>query len=152
MFIIKKDDYRLTEQKLEILKIQCIRYQWKPILMKRNKESDYVSIQLMSKCFYSKCSFSDTSYFFLIILPAVPHPLTTMAGWTHQKHAVCQNGSLQEGAVELPPYAEHLLHLREKNGVDTSADLHPCLCLPHGANKTKQKLNYTKQSKTKSEK
>lgn len=88
-------------------------------------------------------------WFFLIILPAIPHPHKTVAGWTHQKHAVCQNGSLQEGAVELPPYAEHLLHLREKNGVDTSADLHPCLCLPHSANKTKHKLNYTKTKENK---
>lgn len=91
------------------------------------------------------------TFFFLIILPAASHLHKTVVRWTHQKPAVCQSGSLQEGAVEPPPYAERLLHLREKSGVDTSADLHPCACLPHSANKTKHKLNYTKTKENKSE-
>jgi len=80
--------------------------------------------------------FTGQLYFFSLILPAIPHPHKTMVGWTHQKPAVCQNGSLQEDVVVLPPYAEHLLHLRENSGVDTSADLHPCLCLLHDAKKS----------------
>lgn len=88
-------------------------------------------------------------FFFLIILPVTPHPHKTMVTWTHQKPAVCQSGNLQEGVVEPPPYAERLLHLREKSGVDTSADLHPCVCLPHSANKRKQKKTQTKLHKSK---
>lgn len=96
-------------------------------------------------------SHSQRSYaFFFIILPATPHLHKIMVTWTHQKPAVFQSGSLQEGVVELPPYAEHLLHLREKSGVDRSVDLHPCVCLPHSANKTKHELNYTKAKENKS--